>query len=248
MLFRSAIAFAVLAGTASAAAEPQPYRPAMMPVLGMSLGRRDTSGYIPDQTLCGNGNTCAEACGQGYTECAANGDTKHCYNPDKAQKCCGDGTGNSCEKGFYCTNDSANQTWCCPDSMDLVQCAAAYSITGSLHTPKVTSSSASSSSTSTSSASSSSSSSSAASTTSAPASITPTPSPSSTPSSSKASTPVTTPWSGSNSTATSKPVVVVSSTVVVGPGATSATPTGGASIAGVAMPLLLAVAGFAALL
>ncbi|CAH0015443.1 unnamed protein product [Clonostachys rhizophaga] len=246
MLFRSAIAFAVLAGTASAAAEPQPYRPAMMPVLGMSLGRRDTSGYIPDQTQCGDGTTCAEACGQGYTECAANGDTKHCYNPDKAQKCCGDGTGNSCEKGFYCTNDSANQTWCCPDSMDLAQCAAAYSISGSLHTPKVTSSSASKSSTSTSSAPSSSSS--AASTTSAPASITPTPSPSSTPSSSKASTPVSTPGSGSNSTATSKPVVTVSSTVVVGPGATSATPTGGASIAGVAMPLLLAVAGFAALL
>ncbi|CAG9937053.1 unnamed protein product [Clonostachys rosea f. rosea IK726] len=247
MLFRSAIAFAVLAGTASAAAEPQPYRPAMMPVLGMSLGRRDTSGYIPDQTQCGDGTTCAEACGQGYTECAANGDTKHCYNPDKAQKCCGDGTGNSCEKGFYCTNDSANQTWCCPDSMDLAQCAAAYSISGSLHTPKVTSSSASKSSTSTSSAPSSSSSS-AASTTSAPASITPTPSPSSTPSSSKASTPVSTPGSGSNSTATSKPVVTVSSTVVVGPGATSAIPTGGASIAGVAMPLLLAAAGFAALL
>ncbi|CAG9997615.1 unnamed protein product [Clonostachys byssicola] len=247
MLFRSAIAFAVLAGTASAAAEPQPYRPAMMPVLGMSLGRRDTSGYIPDQTQCGDGNTCAEACGQGYTECAANGDTKHCYNPDKAQKCCGDGTGNSCEKGFYCTNDSANQTWCCPDSMDLAQCAAAYSISGSLHTPKVTSSSASSSSTSTSSASSSSSS--AASSTSAPASITPTPSASSTPTPSKASTPVTTPGSGSNSTATSKPVVTVSSTVVVGPSATSAVPTGnGASIAGAAMPLLLAAAGFAALL
>lgn len=38
----------------------------------------------------------------------------------------------SCDAGYYCTSDSQDETWCCPNGMDLVACAAAYSISGGL--------------------------------------------------------------------------------------------------------------------
>jgi hypothetical protein len=38
----------------------------------------------------------------------------------------------SCDAGYYCTSDKAGETWCCPDSMDVVACAAAYTIPGGL--------------------------------------------------------------------------------------------------------------------
>jgi hypothetical protein len=38
----------------------------------------------------------------------------------------------SCDAGYYCTHDSSAQTWCCPEGQTLAQCAALYSITGSL--------------------------------------------------------------------------------------------------------------------
>lgn len=44
----------------------------------------------------------------------------------------------SCRKGYYCTQDSTLKTWCCPDEMDLAECAIAYSITGKLKTPEAT--------------------------------------------------------------------------------------------------------------
>lgn len=34
----------------------------------------------------------------------------------------------SCDEGYYCTHDTKAQTWCCPDTMDLVQCAAIYGV------------------------------------------------------------------------------------------------------------------------
>ncbi|KAI9171124.1 hypothetical protein HJFPF1_00604 [Paramyrothecium foliicola] len=135
MHFRTAASAAILACAAHASAEPQPYKLAMMPVLGMSLSRRQTNGYQPEQSVCGDGNTCAEACGAGYAECAAVDQSIHCYNPEAKQQCCQDGTGNSCDDGYYCTHDTKQQTWCCPDSMDLTQCAAAYNVEGGLETP-----------------------------------------------------------------------------------------------------------------
>jgi hypothetical protein len=93
MHFRTAASAAILACAAHASAEPKPYKLAMMPVLGMGLSRRDTNGYQPEQTVCGDGDTCAEACGAGYTECGAVDDSIHCFNPDVKQACCNDGTG-----------------------------------------------------------------------------------------------------------------------------------------------------------
>ncbi|KFA48144.1 hypothetical protein S40293_08885 [Stachybotrys chartarum IBT 40293] len=136
MLVRAVASVALLACAVNASAQPKPYRLAMMPVLGMSLVRRDTSGYQPEQTVCGEGDTCAEACGAGFAECASTNDAVHCFNPEAQQQCCTDGTGNSCDAGYYCTHDTSSQTWCCPDNMSLSECAAIYSVEGGLQTPE----------------------------------------------------------------------------------------------------------------
>ncbi len=89
MHFTTIATFATMA--AVAAAEAQPYRLAVMP--GMSLMRRVTSGYNPETTKCGAGNTCAEACGTGFAECPSKDGVSHCYNPGAKQNCCQDGSG-----------------------------------------------------------------------------------------------------------------------------------------------------------
>lgn len=38
----------------------------------------------------------------------------------------------SCDAGYYCSADSAGETYCCPEGMDTEACAAAYKITGGL--------------------------------------------------------------------------------------------------------------------
>ncbi|RFU74829.1 prp 4 c domain-containing [Trichoderma arundinaceum] len=155
MLFRTATSVALLACaahvSARAEAQPKPYKLAMMPVLGMSLVRRDTNGYQPEQSQCHDGDTCSEACGAEYTECPSNDHVSHCYNPSAKQNCCSDGSGNSCDEGYYCTHDHALTTWCCPDNMDLAACAAAYHVDGGLETatPSPSSTSKSTSTTST---------------------------------------------------------------------------------------------------
>ncbi|KAH6889605.1 hypothetical protein B0T10DRAFT_571569 [Thelonectria olida] len=126
------VASAALAASVSAVSPRQPYKLSSMPVAGVSFPRRDAGGYSPRQGLCGEGSTCADACGDGYTICPSNNPWTQCYNPTVQQTCCPDGTGNSCEKGYYCTHDAKSQTWCCPDKMDLAQCAAAYNVTGGL--------------------------------------------------------------------------------------------------------------------
>lgn len=60
----------------------------------------------------------------------------------------------SCEKGYYCTADKKGETYCCPEGMDLEECAAAYEMPGGLTSqtppaPSTTSTSTSTSSTST---------------------------------------------------------------------------------------------------
>ncbi|CEJ84853.1 hypothetical protein VHEMI03596 [[Torrubiella] hemipterigena] len=132
MHFTTATAAAVLAFAANAVAEPQPYMLAAMP--GLSLMRRDSAGYTPETSVCGAGNTCAEACGSDFTQCASTDGVSHCFNPKAKQACCTDGSGNSCDEGYYCTHDTALKTWCCPNGMDLAACAAAYTIKGGLKT------------------------------------------------------------------------------------------------------------------
>lgn len=134
MLFNAVASAVLLATAANAAAKPQPYRLAVMALPGQSLMRRDTAGYKPDQKTCKAGNTCAEACGAGYDQCigGAAHDIAHCFNPAAGESCCTDDSGNSCEAGYYCTHDDAKQTWCCPNSMDLAACAAAFTVKGKL--------------------------------------------------------------------------------------------------------------------
>jgi len=117
---------------AAAEPNPMPYRIGVMSINpAFGLAKRQ-AGYEPSQTECGSGDTCAEACGTGYVQCASNDGGMHCFNPDIKETCCPDGTGNSCSDGYYCTKDSTGNPWCCPNGMDLAACAAAYSITGSL--------------------------------------------------------------------------------------------------------------------
>ncbi|KAF4972638.1 hypothetical protein FSARC_786 [Fusarium sarcochroum] len=138
MLFRTIASIALLAFASNVAAEPQPYKLVKAPIQGLSLSRRSTPGYQPDQSVCaGDGGTCADACGAGYESCPSEDDSTHCFNPTVKQTCCFDGTGNSCDEGYYCTHDTKAQTWCCPDSMDLKECAAAYGVKDGLETKKL---------------------------------------------------------------------------------------------------------------
>ncbi|EAA28979.1 hypothetical protein GE21DRAFT_6595 [Neurospora crassa] len=164
MHVKSFTALAALALAAQAVAEPirlvgAPYKAAskihktsVRQLFGV-VRRQDNPGYQPEQTVCGTGNTCAEACGAGFEACASKDDSVHCYNAGAAQICCPNGSGNSCDAGYYCAADAQNETWCCPDGMSLEQCAAAYKVDGSLvsQTAEATSTSTSSSTSSTSS-------------------------------------------------------------------------------------------------
>ncbi|KAH7370609.1 hypothetical protein BKA65DRAFT_488876 [Rhexocercosporidium sp. MPI-PUGE-AT-0058] len=124
------LAAIILLGAALVTAEPAPYKLGSIsknPSHG--LGRRQDAGYSPTQTYCGPGSDCASSCGATYIQCASSDDALHCYDPTIKESCCPDGTGNSCEAGYFCTSDTSGDTWCCPDGMDLVSCAAAYSLT-----------------------------------------------------------------------------------------------------------------------
>lgn len=93
MHFRAAASVAILACATHVAAEAKPYKLAVMPLPGMSLMRRDTSGYQPENIECHEGNTCAEACGDNTIQCPSNDDLVHCFNPVLKQACCYDGSG-----------------------------------------------------------------------------------------------------------------------------------------------------------
>lgn len=155
MRFATTVALLASAASAVSAVRPMmPYKPArrmaFMPLPGQSLARRDSNGYIPEETKCNNpdATTCEGACGQGFTECAATDKAIHCFNPAAGQVCCPGSNGNSCEAGYYCTHDEENETFCCPEGMDTAACAAAYTVSGGLVIATETSSSTSSSSTS----------------------------------------------------------------------------------------------------
>ena len=79
-------------------AEPvrEPYQPSLARMSTrniIGLHRRDLEGYAPTELLCGEGDTCAEACGKGFDKCNSNDHLTHCYNPSKKQTCCPNGSG-----------------------------------------------------------------------------------------------------------------------------------------------------------
>lgn len=98
MLAKSVSALAVLALAAHVSAtEKMPYKPLMkMSVHQMfGIGRRQSDGYQPGQSVCGAGDTCAEACGAGYIACASSDSTVHCYDQAAGQTCCPDNSGST---------------------------------------------------------------------------------------------------------------------------------------------------------
>jgi len=137
----------VASALAVAAPAPTPYSIGAMSFNNaFGLAKRQ-AGYQPTQTLCGPGTDCASSCGAGYVQCDSTDGDLHCYEPGLQQTCCPDGTGNSCDEGYFCTSDSSGNTWCCPNGMSLAQCAAAYSLTGTLVSETQTSTGAAASST-----------------------------------------------------------------------------------------------------
>lgn len=48
--------------------------------------------YVPTQTLCGMGDTCAQACGASFDMCPSNDESIHCFDKQN-QKCCPGGKG-----------------------------------------------------------------------------------------------------------------------------------------------------------
>ncbi|KAF2127375.1 hypothetical protein P153DRAFT_424623 [Dothidotthia symphoricarpi CBS 119687] len=97
---------------------------------GDAIAKRQ--GYTPDTVLCGSGDTCEEACGAGQVECPSSSiSTLYCHDSTDGSHCCSDGSGNSCDAGFYCTTDGTD-TYCCLNSIDTSACAAVYSLSASL--------------------------------------------------------------------------------------------------------------------
>ncbi|KAK7699175.1 hypothetical protein SLS64_011804 [Diaporthe eres] len=137
---------AVVAIASQAFAEPLPYRPAKAFLSAreiFGLGRRDTDVYHPKQSVCGVAATCSEACGASFAQCASTDNQMHCYDSGAKEACCPDGSGNSCEAGYYCAADTTGQTVCCPEGDDLTTCASKYSVGGLHFETKVSSSTAS---------------------------------------------------------------------------------------------------------
>jgi hypothetical protein len=115
MLFNTLAVSSVLVASALAVAEPAPYQLGKMSLnTAFGLMKRQ-AGYQPTQTYCGPGTDCASSCGAGYVQCASSDGDLHCYDPTIQQTCCPDGTGNSCDEGYFCTSDASGNTWCCPD-------------------------------------------------------------------------------------------------------------------------------------
>ncbi|TPX11964.1 uncharacterized protein E0L32_007267 [Thyridium curvatum] len=156
MMFKSVAAVAFLAVASHALAdEAATFKMSARELFGM--GRRQTdTGYTPTDTFCGMGATCAEACGAGFEMCASNDNSIHCFNAQAKQICCPDGSGNSCDAGYFCAGTVANgATICCLNGQSLDECAKSHNVTGALtsQVPKPTTTTTISSSSSTSSSS-----------------------------------------------------------------------------------------------
>lgn len=84
MRFNSVAVTACLA-VATSAANTSPN--AMFAMSALEARADSEAHYVPTQTLCGMGDTCAQACGATYDMCPSKDESIHCF--DKArQKCC----------------------------------------------------------------------------------------------------------------------------------------------------------------
>jgi len=81
-------AAAVLALAATVAADNVRFTRAAPAQLGRLARREDDGAYEPELLECGEGNTCAEACGAGYEQCESSASENHCFNPAAGETCC----------------------------------------------------------------------------------------------------------------------------------------------------------------
>ncbi|KAI0435332.1 hypothetical protein F5Y09DRAFT_293418 [Xylaria sp. FL1042] len=136
MICSTAYAVLVVGLASRILAEPyEPYQPSLARMSTRNifgLHRRGVEGYAPTEEICGDGHTCAEACGKGFQQCHSKDDLTHCYNQSKQQTCCPNGSGDACDNGYFCTADDDAKTWCCPDGLSLTECAKKYNIPGPL--------------------------------------------------------------------------------------------------------------------
>ncbi|KAI6359673.1 hypothetical protein MCOR25_006999 [Pyricularia grisea] len=80
--------------------------------------------YVPTQTLCGMGDSCAQACGASFDMCPSGDESIHCFDKER-QKCCPGGKGVSCDAGFFCADNAKGEQICCPEGKPLDQCSGA---------------------------------------------------------------------------------------------------------------------------
>jgi hypothetical protein len=132
---------AAIAALASQVVAEATYKMALHPHQIFGIVKRQETGYAPNETFCGMGTSCAEACGAGYIVCASGDSSIHCFNPD-AQKCCTDASGKACDTGYFCATANDGQTLCCKDGEALDACAKAYGVANvSSQVPKASTSS-----------------------------------------------------------------------------------------------------------
>ncbi|KAF6840948.1 PRP 4 C domain-containing protein [Colletotrichum plurivorum] len=129
----ASLAFVAFAAQAFAQQQPKVFKRSITTGRDLGFMRRADGGYQPEDEVCSRGgNTCAEACGSGYQQCKSTDQAVHCYNPAVGETCCSTTTGNSCLSAFYCTHDPTSETFCCPNGMNLGDCAVKHGVTGAL--------------------------------------------------------------------------------------------------------------------
>ncbi|KAH8745726.1 hypothetical protein F5882DRAFT_471566 [Hyaloscypha sp. PMI_1271] len=95
--------------------------------LGVAREKRE-SPYSPATSVCGPGKTCDQACGSGFEQCVARDTFFHCFDPMRGQTCCKDNTGFACDSGYYCAYQSTQRTLCCPNNLNLGECAKSLGV------------------------------------------------------------------------------------------------------------------------
>lgn len=132
MQYRSITSLALVALATTGSAQ-RVFTRASQSVREFDIFGRQTDGYQPEDEICGGeGSTCADACGDGYLECASSDEAVHCYNPAQEESCCSSGNGSSCLASFYCARDPETETFCCPEGASLEECAVEFGVTGAL--------------------------------------------------------------------------------------------------------------------
>ncbi|KAK1674739.1 hypothetical protein BDP55DRAFT_729388 [Colletotrichum godetiae] len=134
----ASVAFVAFAAQAFAQQQTKIFKRSITAGRDLGLMRRADDGYQPADEVCNKGgNTCAEACGTGYEQCKSTDSAVHCFNPAAGETCCSTTTGNSCLSSFYCTHGSNTDTTCCPNGMNLADCAAKHGVSGLTSDPPV---------------------------------------------------------------------------------------------------------------